>query len=201
LSLTAFIPGVQAQVAGVIQEIALGTYTWAARVRTSDQGGLRPLPSDMWIIRTDIGNYGGNAPPGVDPTVRSVGRLMEAQALVDFHIKSPMELPQGYTLSEVKLAPIGGTQWAFLIYNGPGHDIYVVQMPVGPQASDRNDQETSVAVGIMTDGTLEEVDFDGQPAAWIEERSLSWETGGIHYNVGGLDLTLDQAMQIARSLH
>jgi hypothetical protein len=58
----------------------------------------------------------------------------------------------------------------------------------------------AIGTGLITDGTLEEVDFDGRPAAWADGHSLMWEAEGISYMVGGLDLDLEQAMQIARSL-
>ena len=138
--------------------------------------------------------------PDKDPTVRSTTDFEEAQAATDFHLQAPADLPEGYALREVKLAPVGGTSWAFLFYGGPGHDIVVVQMSVGPQPSD----EPNVVIGgknvVGTNGMLEEVDFDGRPAAWVDGHSLSWEADGINYTVGGLDLDLEQALRIARSL-
>jgi hypothetical protein len=154
----------------------------------------------MWIVNTEIGGFGGNVPPGVDPTVRSVTNLEEAQASTSFHLRAPTDLPEGHTLREVKLAPIGGTHWAFLFYGGPNHDIIVVQMPVGPRPSDKPNVAESVAVGLITDGAMEEIDFDGHPAVWVDGHSLMWEADGINYTVGGLDLSLEETVQIARSL-
>lgn len=195
-----FIPPVRAQVMDTIQHIVLGTHSWAKQVIFHNKGESQPLPPDMWSIRTEIGNFGGNVPPGVDPTVRSLTSFEEAQAATDFYLKAPVDLPEGYILREIKLAPIGGTHWAFLFYNGPGHDIIVVQMPVGPRPSDEPNVAESVAVGLVTDGTLEEIDFDGRPAVWTDDHSLMWEADGISYQVGGLDLDLAQALRIARSL-
>jgi hypothetical protein len=44
------------------------------------------------------------------------------------------------------------------------------------------------------------VDFDGRTAAWIDGHSLLWESEAISYQVGALDLNLQQVMDIARSL-
>ena len=200
VSVVAFVPSVQAQVGDAIQRVALGAYSSAVQVVPQIRGESQPLPADMWIVRTEIGNFGGNAPPGVDPAVRSVADFEEAQASTNFHLRAPTDLPEGYILREVKLAPIGGTHWAFLFYSGPDHDIIVVQMLVGPQPSDEPNVAVSVAVGLVTDGTLEEVDFDGRPAVWADDHSLMWEADGISYMVGGLDLDPEQTLQIARSL-
>ena len=153
-----------------------------------------------WIVDTEIGGFAGNAPPGVDPTVRSVTDLEEAHASTNFHLRTPTDLPEGYALREVKLAPMGGTHWAFLFYDGPGHDIIVVQMSVGPQPGDEPNTVAESVVGLVTNGTLEEVDFDGRPAAWMDSHGLMWEADGVSYTVGGLDLSLEETLQIARSL-
>jgi hypothetical protein len=43
--------------------------------------------------------------------------------------------------------------------------------------------------------------LDGRKAVWIEGHSLMWAVDNMTYEVGGLDLTLEEAKQIARSLH
>ena len=139
-----------------------------------------------------------NSPPVLSPW-QITWRITPSRACW-FQLKIPSGLPNGYTLGEVKLAPFGGSHWAFLFYGGAGHDIVIVQMPVGTLPGESPGQVSAVGVGIITDGTLEQVDFDGYPAVWVDGRSLSWESDGINYTVGGLDLTLEQAMQIARSL-
>lgn len=57
-----------------------------------------------------------------------------------------------------------------------------------------------IPTGVLTEGTVEEVDFLGNPAAWIEGHSLLWEYNGIRYEVGGLDLDLQQVLGIAQSM-
>jgi|GEM_PF-4333614 len=196
----AFVPSVQAAIVDAYNRIVLGQNTFILQVDPEAGVAPRSVPPGFWKIRTEIGNFGGNAPPGVKPIVRSVYTLEEAQALTDFHLLTPVELPQGYSLREVKLAPIGSTFWAILIYEGPGHEIVIAQMPGGPQFIDDPTVTSVVVTGVMTDGTLEEVDFLGNPAAWIEGHSLVWEDNGISYEVGGLDLDIQQVMNIAQSL-
>lgn len=198
--MVAFVPPVKSTVLEAVKRILIGPNTEAMQVDPQTERRPRSLPPDMWIVRTEIGNFGGNAPPGVAPTVFSTEDFGEAQARTDFHLQAPTKLPEGYTLREAKLAPIGGTSWALLFYSGPGHDIIVVQMPVGPRPSDVPGTAVFVKSGILTDGTLEEVAFDGRPAAWVDGHALLWESDGISYEVGGLDLDLQQAMAIARSL-
>ena len=200
MSVMVFVPPVRAQVVDTIQHIVLGTHSWAKQVIFQSKGESQPIPADVWIIRTEIGGFAGNVPPGVNPTVHSVTNLEEAQASTSFHLRAPTDLPEGYILREVKLAPIGEAHWAFLFYSGPGHDIIVVQMPVGPRPSDKPYVAESVVVGLVTNGTLEEIDFDGRPAAWVDSHGLMWEADGVSYTVGGLDLSLEETLQIARSL-
>lgn len=181
----------------VAYEIAVGAYTTVARVEAWAKGEPPPLPADMWIVETDIGAYGGDAPPGVDTTVRSFATLEEAQAVSAFHIAAPIDLPEGYALREVKVAPM---DQVFIFYSGPGHDIIVIETLVGPRLSDDPNVAVGAYSGYVTNGTVEETDLDGRRAAWANGNSLIWEADSISYQVGGLDLTLEQAKQIARSL-
>ncbi len=201
ISAVAFVPSVRAQVGEVIRRITLGAYSSAEQVEFQEEGTPRPLSADTWIVRTEIGRFGGNVLPGVDPTVRSVSNFEEAQASTSFYLRSPADLPEGYALREVNLAPIGGTHWALLFYSGPDHDIIIVQMPGGSRPSTEPNVTVAIRNGLITDGTLEEVDFDGRLAVWADGHSLMWEADDISYMVGGLDLSLEQALQIARSLH
>jgi hypothetical protein len=167
-----------------------------------------------WLMKTDIGNFGGNLPPEVDATMRSYATLTEAQQFVSFPIRTPTWLPEGYGLREINVTPPAGPVSVFLFYSGPEADIIVVEQPLGIQSEDESapaiDTETGAtaitktieATGsrIVTDETVEEIEFDGRSAAWIGEYRLDWEDDGIGYTVGGLDLSLEQALHIARSL-
>jgi hypothetical protein len=196
----AFVPPLRTAVVDAIRSIVIGPNTDAWQVDQFADSGALPLPPDVWVIHTEIGGFGGNAPPGVDPIVQSVDTFEDAQGLTNYHLRRPTDLPEGFALREAKLAPIGGTSWAFLFYSGPGDEIIVAQMPGGPQPSDDPNVVSAVKSGVVTDGTLEEVDFDGRTAAWIDGHSLLWESEGITYQVGALDLSLQQVIDIARSL-
>ena len=196
----AFVPPLRSAVVDAIRIIIIGPNTVAWQVDQQSEGDPPPLPPDMWIIRTEIGSFGGNAPPGVDPVVHTAKTFEDAQELTVFHLRQPTDLPEGYVFHKAELAPIGGTSWAILFYRGAGDDIIVAQMPGGPQPSDNPNVKAAVGSGVVTDGTLEEVDFNGRPAAWIDGHSLLWEFEGISYQVGALDLNLQQVMDIARSL-
>ncbi|MFB0536771.1 MAG: DUF4367 domain-containing protein [Anaerolineae bacterium] len=181
----------------VIQRIVVGPYTEVVQVEFQDEPSEPPtLSPDVWVVETEIGGFAGNVLPGVEPTVHSVTDFVEAQELTSFHLRAPNHLPEGYTLREIKLA--AGN--AFLFYGGAGHDIIVVQMLVGPQPSDDPNVGIGVMGGWFTNGPVEEVDLDGRPAAWLDGHSLTWEADSVSYTVGGLDLSLPEAIRIAESL-
>ncbi len=196
----ALVPAAQASIIDVLKKIVLGPNTTLVQVAPTPNDTPKPLPEDMWSIHTDIGTFGGNVAPSVEPMVRSVDSLQAAQALVDYPLKTPAEMPAGYSLREIKLAPVGKTTHALLFYSGPGHDIIIAELPGGPHPGSNASEVVSVGTGAITDGPAEEVDFDGQPAAWINGHTLLWETEGISFEVGGLGLDLPGAMVIARSL-
>ena len=138
----------------------------------------------------------------------------EAQKLVDFPIQTPTELPAGYTLREIKLTPSSAPVSVFIFYRGPGHDIILSQHPVGKQSEEESDQPVTIedesvtvtktisreSIVILTDNTVKQVQVDGRLAVWIGVQRLDWEDDNIVYSVGGLDLTLEEAIAIAESL-
>jgi len=207
----ALVPQVRGQLTRVIREMILGEFTtvWlvAPEVESGmDQAGAQtPLrPEDLWVIETEIGRFGGNVPPGMDASVGSVGRFEDAQTLTEFELLAPRRLPIGYSLRRIHLAPIDSPQSAVLVYGGRGHDTIIGQFRVGrfltgePGTSARTLGRTGVGIG--TDGVLEDVDLDGRPAAWVDGHTLVWEADSMCYIVGGLDLSLAEALEIARSL-
>jgi hypothetical protein len=194
----AFMPSVQAQVKNVIRRIVYGKYSVIEQIDTQEIPEQRPLPDDMWVIDTDVGGWGGNTPPGMAPIVKSVATLGNAQALASFTILVPTNLPEGYRLREVKLSPVGSV---FLFYGGPGKDITIIESPVGPGSDSGFVQSQTGSYSVVVNGKVEEVDFDGRKAVWTPGLpSLMWETDGFNFTIGGLDLSLEQAMEIARSL-
>jgi hypothetical protein len=68
----AFVPPLRTAVVDAIRSIVIGPNTDAWQVDQQADSGARPLPPDVWIIHTEIGGFGGNAPPRVDPIVQSV---------------------------------------------------------------------------------------------------------------------------------
>jgi hypothetical protein len=86
-------------------------------------------------------------------------------------------------------------------YRGPGHEIIIVEMPGGSQLSQDCQTMTQTKSSVATTGSVESVDFDGKPAAWLNGHTLLWEADSISFEVGGLDLDLAEALKIARSLH
>jgi len=192
----------------VVQTLVLGQHTAVGQVTGAGQAAtLRPKPvlarpvverrGDLWIIRTAIGSFGGNVPPGKEATVHRFTTLDEAQAALPFALRRPAYLPQGYALREVMVAPIGE---AFLFYDGPQGDILLAQMAVGMQPGGAANEAIATAVQVLTDGAIESVALGGQTAAWVEDHSLMWEAEGISYTLGGAGLSLDEARRIATSL-
>jgi len=190
ISVIAFTPAALAQVVEAIHKIIIGEYSWVERVTTPIEKKSKDLPFEMWSVITEVTNFGGNVRPGVDPSILSTADIIEAQKYTDFPLQTPIYLPKKYVLKEIKLAPKGEIRTAIQIYTGPGKNIIVSQAKVGP---------VNYSV-TMTDGPLQELSFDGHIAAWVDENSLKWDTDGFNYSVGGLDLSFDDALKIARSL-
>lgn len=192
----------------IIQRIAPGPNTTVLQIEHDHLPETRPADDisvdDHWGIYTDIGNHGGNLPPGVDATVHTLTNVADAQELVSFQIRSPAYLPEGYALYQVQVSPIDSV---FLYYQGPAHDIILIETSVGIQPDDDGDPSTvtSVASMTITDGKLTKVIFNDQPGVWLEDvdnggNSLQWELDGMNYTLGGINLTLDEVLQIAVSI-
>jgi len=201
----ALAPSARADFMATLRRIVLGDATDARQVEPLP-GELPPgdypwqLPEGAyWIVETDVGNFGANVLPGEDNEVRSVAALGEAEALAGARPLAPAELPAGYTLREIRVAP-GRSRTFFQFYEGPGPDIVIVQTNAGVALSDPAAEASAVAVSLVTDGPLEEVTFDGRPAAWVDGHLLMWEADGLTFQIGGLGLDLPAAMDIARSL-
>lgn len=202
----------------VLQHIVLGEDATVTQVDSLDELRASPAPevdvSLLWSVRTDIGNFGGNVFPGMETEVRSLTSLAEAQEQVSFPIRTPAFLPAGYSLREIKLSPPGVPVMAFLFYEGPGREIIIVENPLGIQWKEESEPvvngddgtvtiTTTVGAAasmLITDETVERLNFNGRPATWVGGYRLDWTEHGVGYTVGGLDLTLDQALRIAASL-
>jgi hypothetical protein len=204
-------PAVAAQSIGNgVKLVVLGAYSTARQVEAFVTGRPPPDLDDGWHVSMFVGHRaGGNAPPGTYPTVESVASFEEAQRHIAFPLRAPDYLPPGYILSEIKLAPVltgpgtllfSSNPNAFLFYEGPGPDVVIVQQSVGPQPGGDPNIVVGQAVGLITDGTLVEVDLNGRTAVWADDCLLLWEEDGVSYEVGGLGLSLDEAVRVAESL-
>lgn len=158
---------------------------------------------DNWSVRTAIGNFGGNVAPGQDATVHRFDSIVEAKTATLFDLRLPTHLPDGYAFREAIVAPVG---WVFLFYDGPDSDIILVEMLVHRLVEEQADGHTVtvdtevVSAVTITDATIEEVELNGRPAAWIEGGGLIWEADGISYTLGGVNLSLEETLHIAESL-
>lgn len=212
LTITFLFPGgpvaAAQSIANDAKLIVLGAYTTAQQIESLITG--KPLPDDTWnIVLFPGAGVGGNGPPGTYPTVNSVDDFEKTQELTLFRIREPAYLPEGYVLKEIKLAPMWtglgdllfpSNPSAFLFYVGSDPDIIIVQQPVGPQPIGASGVVAGNFVGFGTNGTLEDVEFNGHIAAWADNRLLIWEQDDVSYMVGGIGLSLEEAIRIATSL-
>jgi hypothetical protein len=188
-----------------LQTLVLGEHTTVHQVSPEMAPAAQTPPAtpivewrgDIWVIRTAIGNFGGNVLPGHDVAVRRFSDLAEATVVVTFSLRQPDYLPAGYVFREAIVPPL---DWAILFYEGPGGDIVLAQMPVGEQSSGEAGQFTSVKVGTLTDKPIESVTLNGQTAGWVEGYGLIWEAEGVSYILGSVNLSRDETIRIAESL-
>lgn len=191
-----------------VKLIILGAYSTAQQIEAGVTG--KPAPDDEWTIQLFPGyGVGGNGLPGTDPTVVVVSSFTEAQELVTFDLKEPAYLPEGYSLRDIQVAPVANGPGAALFpyipdayafyQNGEGL-IVIVQSPIGPQATTDPNTVVGQVSGFATNGTLQEVTFNGHVAAWANDKLLMWEVDNLSYVVGGPTITLDEAIRIAQSL-
>jgi len=152
---------------------------------------------NLCIINTVIGRFGFHLPSESDAVARSFSTLDEARGVVPFRLRQPGYLPDGYILRETLVAP-GGS--AFLFYEGQKGDVILVQISVGLQPGDDPQPVQATSVEILTSGAIEPVTLNGVPAGWVEGHGLMWEADGISYTVGGVNLSLGEALRIAESL-
>lgn len=207
--------------ADFIRTIRVGDYTWIQQnekpENVSPQPGLvssEPTieyKDDIWILRTSIGNFGGDPLPGHSKTVQSFDSIADAQAIAPFGIRQPYSLPAGFDLQKVMVTP---SDWVFLFYSSSNGNLVIAQLPVGeitvnepgevinsvPVGPVTVGQKNTVGVGMLTDKDVETVSVNNQPAAWVEGTGLMWESQGMSFMAGGDGLTRDEVIQIAESL-
>ena len=198
------------EVINFINELHLGNNTFIYQHDTVDvkEQPQSPPPEkpeiehrdDLWILRTSIGNFGGNPPPGRDNIILSYETFAELQDNASFALLKPRYLPEGYTFREGMITPM---DWIFLFYDGPQGDIVLAQIPVysNVEHSSKNENTANtVAVGMITDDPIIETKVNGLPAGWIDGTGLMWESNGISFMLGCANLNLEETNLIGESL-
>ena len=203
------LPAAAAGVDKYVRSLVVGEHTVVKQVPMQAQGTRPPSTTNtpMWLVRTPFGAFGGNVPEGADPTVRYYPSFDLAQESVSStEYKQPEYLPPGYLLVEALVTP---SETLLLRYTSfTAGDIVLVHNPVGlrqePGAVVGSSTTTSMTMSTSTDAPIRDVTLNGKPAAWIEEsmgrNSLTWEADGMSYTLGGIRLSLDEAVKIAQSL-
>ena len=165
----------------------------------------------IWILRTSIGNFGGDPLPNHTETVQRFDSIIGAQAVAPFRIRQPDSLPDGYDLQAVMVTP---SDWVFLFYGSPNGNLVIAQLPVGeitinepgevinsvPVGPVTIGQKNTVGVGMLTDKEVDTISVNSQPAAWVEGTGLIWESDGLSFMAGDNGLTRDEIVEIAQSL-
>jgi hypothetical protein len=206
--------------ADFIQTIRVGDYTWIQQNEPSENvspevGGTNEptieYKDGMWILRTSIGNFGGDPLPDHNKKVQTFDTIADAQSITPFTIRQPDSLPDEYGLQNVMVSP---SDWVFLFYRSSQGNLIIAQLPVGEIAINEPGeaidsvpvgpvtvgQKNTVGVGMLTDKDVETVSVNNQPAAWVEGNGLVWESEGISFVAGGTGLTKEEVIQIAESL-
>ena len=207
------LPAAASDVDGYVRSLVVGEHTTVKQAPMQPQGTPPPSTTNtpMWLIRTPFGACGGNVPEGADPTVHYYPSFDLAQESVSgIEFKQPEYSPTGYLLVEALVTP---SETLLLRYASfTAGDIVLVQNPVGTKSvpvtrSPQGFTSKSVVKGVSTstDGPIRAITLNGKPAAWIEEsmgqNSLTWEADSMSYTLGGIRLSLDEAVKIAQSLH
>ena len=152
----------------------------------------------IWVERTTI-HEGADLPPDWSLVSESeiFPDVLTAREHLDFPLREPAELPDGYSLAQVRVTPTG---WALSRYSGPEGPILIAHVPQGASAILDSGRLVSTTVEILTDCPIEEVTVNGRTAAWVDGQSLSWVEDGVAYTLSGAKLTLAEAVRIAESM-
>jgi hypothetical protein len=129
--------------------------------------------------------------------------LERAVAEAGFDVYVPTFLPDGYVLSQVRLLDVK-PYLVFIIYEGADGHLGLGQSLVGITSREHPNANTAIvesrAIGVVTDGTVEEMMVGTTPAALIDGESLVWEENSISYRLIGPGLDAQTLIQIAESL-
>lgn len=129
--------------------------------------------------------------------------LAKALEQVNYTIVLPSHLDQNFSLQEVRL--LGYEPYdVFVAYSGPAGRFGLYQTKVGVQ-SIQNIGENQAFVqskvsGVVTEGTLEEVQIGSITGALVDGQQLVWEKDGLSLMLLSPDLDRETMVQIAESL-
>jgi len=227
-----FLPQLRAYAQAVAARFAEVDTPWALLPGAKDQV-VEPLPEGDLPGSNEPGQASAlpNAPPtGLLGETASLGRelvsLETAQAGVDFAIRLPAYLPEGYSLRGVLPTPAlpavpaapdqppsagealpAPPQVVTLIFGGPNGELLSLSEWYGPGGLPG---EARLPVGT---GSLQELAVDGQPAQFVTGRwsegswlpdghyQLHWQgTNGVQYDLISLTLGLEELLPIAESI-
>jgi hypothetical protein len=120
-----------------------------------------------------------------------------------FGLRLPSFLPNGYTLSQVRLLGVVPYE-VFMIYDGPDGPLGIFQSLVGVTSEEHPSEDVAIvesrAVGVITDRTVEEVTIGSTQAALMDGHSLAWEEDNISFRLIGPGLDTTTLVGIAESL-
>jgi len=192
-----------------VQILSVGEHTTVYQVdpdsaasRPQWTPSARPRVELRWTIRTPIGDYSNHAAFGQDPTVHYCSTFDEAQTITPFRLRQPDYIPEDYAFLDAMVPPPPANE-AFLFYKSPDDKIVLIEMPVYTRVEVIDETTMTVAgvwFGLTTEEPVEEVTLNGQRAAWVEGYGLVWEAEDIICILGGPDLSLEEAIRIAKSL-
>ena len=176
--------------------------TDADRVSGPDSLGETPTAEEgaavIWIAKTTVRERDASDPlPAERLETKSFTDPDQAQEIPDFSLRQPTELPDGYSLSRVRVTPTG---WALSHYEGPGGQLILAHVPQDAPDAEGLEAGPGTTVEVLTDAPIDAATVNGAPAAWIEGQSLSWVDDGVAYTLGGGQLTLAKAVGVAESL-
>jgi len=149
----------------------------------------------MWTMQTSIGSFGERVPSGREASAKRFVSLAEAQMVLDYKLRQPSYLPEGYALRDAAVTPLDAV---YLFYRGPSEDIILAQMRL--EHDPWEEVAGATALTTMTDRPVRLIPLDGQVGSWIEGRGLIWQADDTGFLVGGTSLNLDEATRIATSL-